>query len=285
MPLRPGRVKSSSTRSKGCSPMRCKPSSPSTALSTENPSISSRVCSDSRISDSSSMMSTEPDGPGLPCAAPRVMTAASDMNRLPAQGKIQGKRGSGARVTFDANFSRVLLDDAVGNRKAQPGAAALAFLRRSLGSKEWIVDSVDVLRRNARPTVGHLHAHRTAVGGGDTQRSAARHGIFGIEKQIQKHLLQAPGIALNRRNVVREFRLNFNLRNLELMLQQRQRVSNDLIDVEVGKLAAAGARKIQQIVDDLRRAERLPRDLFQQPGFLRIGLQLLGEALLFRRTQ
>ena len=78
--------------------------------------------------------------------------------------------------------------------------------------------------------------------------------------------------------------INLNLRSLELVLEQRQRVADDLVDVHFGEFRSAGAREIQQVVDDLRRAERLPRNLFQQPRFLRIALQLLGQHLRVGRN-
>ena len=59
--------------------------------------------------------------------------------------------------------------------------------------------------------------------------------------------------------------------------------SDDAVDVHFRELGAAGAREIEQVADDLRRAERLPRDLFEQPRFLRIGLQLLRQHLRVRR--
>ena len=63
------------------------------------------------------------------------------------------------------------------------------------------------------------------------------------------------------------------------MFQQRQRVGDHFVHIHIANLAAAGARKIQQVVYDLRGAESLPRDFLQQPGFLRIALQLLRKHL------
>src|SRR5437879_4410657 len=106
--------------------MRCSPSSTLTAVTTSNPSISSRVCSDSRISASSSIMSTDPEEDGFVFSG-REITATSDMDRLPAQGKIKGECCSFAGVALDAYFAGVLLDDAVGYRKSESSAAILPF--------------------------------------------------------------------------------------------------------------------------------------------------------------
>ena len=59
-----------------------------------------------------------------------------------------------------------------------------------------------------------------------------------------------------------------NARGLELVFQQRQRIVDDLVEIHLGELGAAGAREIQQAVDDLRRAESLLRDLLEQRRLL-----------------
>src|SRR5208282_4227038 len=220
MPSRPGRARSSRTRSKGCSPMRCRPASPVPAVSTAKPSISSRVCRDSRISASSSMMSTAPARPGVPCNRLREMTAASDIfclrrNGFPAQGKIQGESRPGAGLALDTNLASMFLDDAVGDGKAEAGAAGLACARGSLGGEEWIVNALNVFRRDARSGVGHAYADALAIERGHAQRSAAGHCIFGIQEQVQEHLLQSSGVPLNRGQLGLEYVLHFDLGHLE----------------------------------------------------------------------
>src|SRR5215831_3873533 len=190
MPLRPGRVKSSSTRSNGRSAICASPSSPVTDVSTSNPSISSRVCRDSRISASSSTMSTEPAAAGFPLIAPRDMTATSDMGCLSAQREVERKSRTRPRIGFHANLSGMLLNDAVSYRQTQPGASVLAFLGCRLGGEERIVNALNVLRRDAGTGVRNPHAHHLAVAGGNAQSPAARHRVLGVEEQIQKHLLQ-----------------------------------------------------------------------------------------------
>src|SRR5580698_795684 len=284
MPSRPGRARSSRIRSKGCSPRRCKPASPVSAVSTAKPSISRRVCRDSRTSASSSMMTTVPARPGVPFNKERGMTAVSDIfglgrDGLPAQGEIQSEGGSGAGMTLHANLAGVFLDDAISDRKAQAGAAGLAFARGSLGGKKRIVNALNILGRDAGSGVGHAHADALAVERGHAQRAAARHGIFGIQEQVQEHLLQSSRIPLNGRQFGLEYILHLDLGYLELVLQQSQGVGDYFVHVDVTDLAAAGAREIQQVVDDLRGAEGLPRDLLEQASLLRISLQLLAQHL------
>src|SRR6266446_1553392 len=179
MPSRPGRARSSRIRSKGCSPLG--------AVSTAKPSISSRVCKDSRISASSSMMSTAPAIPGVPFKKVREMTAVSDIfslgrDCLPAQWKIEGEGCARPRMALHTNLAGVFLDDAVGHGKAQAGAAGLALARRGLGRKERIVDALDVLGGKARSGVGHAHADAIAVHRGHAQRAGAGHGVFGVQE-------------------------------------------------------------------------------------------------------
>src|SRR5580692_834537 len=284
MPSRPGMARSSRIKSNGCSPMRCRPASPLAAVSTAKPSISSRACKDSRISASSSMMRTAPAMPGVPFNSEREMTAASDIfclrgDCLPAHGEVQGESGSLARMTLHANLAGMFLDDAVGDGEAQTGAAGLAFARRSLGGKERIVDALNVLGSDAASGVGHRYADTLSIERGHAQCAAARHSVFGVQEQIQEHLLQSSRIALNGGQLGLEYVFHLDLGDLELVFQQRQRLSDYFVYIHIADLAAASAREIQQIVHDFRGTEGLPRDLLQQTGLLRIALQLLAEHL------
>ena len=50
-----------------------------------------------------------------------------------------------------------------------------------------------------------------------------------FNKQVEKYLLQFAGIAVDRRQLFGQFEIDKNLRGLELMLEQRERVANDLV--------------------------------------------------------
>ena len=63
------------------------------------------------------------------------------------------------------------------------------------------------------------------------------------------------------------------------MLEQRERVANDLVEVGFAELGGGGAREIQQAVGDLGGAEALLRDLFEHGAEARIAAHLLGEHL------
>src|SRR5690242_16142003 len=82
-------------------------------------------------------------------------TTTSDIDRLSNHWEFHEKLRALSGLAFDANLSRVLLDDAVGHREAKAGAAAVALLRPVLGGEERIVDPVNVFRRNAVAGISH----------------------------------------------------------------------------------------------------------------------------------
>ena len=158
----------------------------------------------------------------------------------------------------------MLLNNAVGYGQAQSRTSRLAFTRRGLGSEEWIVNPMNMLLRNSGSSIRNHHAHAVAIRGRNAQRSAMAHRVLRIQEQVQKHLLQPPRFPVDQRRSAAAFILHFDPRDLELVLQQRQRIGDNLVDINRRKLSAAGAGKIQQVVNDLRGAESLPRDLFQK---------------------
>ena len=56
---------------------------------------------------------------------------------------------AGADGALDMNLAGVFLDDAVGDGKAQPDAAAVAGPGRGLGGEEGIVDALEVFGSDA----------------------------------------------------------------------------------------------------------------------------------------
>src|SRR6185312_7541102 len=131
---------------------------------------------------SSSMIRIEP--PLETSVGGRVKTAASDIDCL-SHWKFQLERSSLARLGIHANLACMLLNDSVGDGQAKTRAPRLAFTRNVLGSKEWVINPVDVLRRNARATVANIDLHAVAVGRADMQRAAlACHGVFGVQEQV-----------------------------------------------------------------------------------------------------
>ena len=82
--------------------------------------------------------------------------------------------GSGANI----NFSSVLLDYTVADRKPQTGAAADGFR-----SEKRIENTMDVLARDARAGVHHFHFDAAIVRGGTHfQHAAAGHGVARVQE-------------------------------------------------------------------------------------------------------
>src|SRR5581483_11173498 len=283
-PLRSGNAKSRSTRSNDRSPRRAIPSSPLTAHSTSYPSSSNKVCRDSRIPASSSIIKTEPAPEVTGSPTPRCeITAASDIDSLPGQGEIKVKRGALPRMAFHANLSGVFLNNSVGDRQPQARTPVLALAGSCLGGEKGIVNPVDMFLRDPAASIGDNDADAIAVGGRDSQSAPRRHRVSRIHEQVQENLLQAPGVAGDERKMLAQFVLYADPRGLELMLEQGQGVGDNLVDVYASKLRGAGAREIEQVVDDLRGPETLPGNLLEQAAFLRVSLQLLGKHLRVRR--
>ena len=114
----------------------------------------------------------------------------------------------------------MLLDDAVGDAQPQAGPTA-SIPGRRFGGEKRIVNSCHVLLRNSRAGVGHHHTHARSVCSRHPQGSPARHGVFGIEKQIQEYLLESSAIAADQRQVFGQLVLDLDARGPELVLQKR----------------------------------------------------------------
>src|SRR5579864_550875 len=226
------------------------------------------------------MMRTEPEPDiGVNSASLNLLrgmtAAASDIDGLPGQRKIQIKRGSFSRAAFHADLAGMFLDNAVGHREPQSGSALLTCFRSGLRGEERIVNSRDMLRGNAAAGVGYAYRHSGAIRGRHAQSSTCRHGILRIQEQVKENLLQASSVSLDQRQMRGQIVFDRNPRSFELVLEQSQGVVDDLVHIHVAKLSAAGAREIQQVADNLGGPEGLPRNLLEQRGFLGIGTQLL----------
>src|SRR5580700_6516381 len=176
------------------------------------------------------MINTEPAaGTALSPEFCRTITAASDIDSLPGQREIEVEGSAFTMPALHSNLPRVLLNNAVGYRQAQARTSRLPLTRSGLGSKERIVNSVDMLLCNARARVRHHHANAFAVHGCNAQRPAIAHGVLGIQKEVQEHLLQPPRIPIDQRDLRTALILYLDPRDLELMLQQSQRIRDDFV--------------------------------------------------------
>src|SRR5436305_6289200 len=213
----------------------------------------------------------------------RGTTASSDIDGFPRKREIQIKRSAFARLALHSDLPRVLLDDAVGDTQTEACPPVLAIPRRCLGSEKRIVDAPDMLLRDAASSICNDDTDAITIGSGNSQIPTAGHRILSVQKQIQKNLLQLAGIPLNERKVVGKLVLNFNLRSLKLVLQQRQRIRHNLVYIDLSELSAAGSGEVQQVIYDFRSTECGTSDLLQQSSARRVALELLGKHLCVRR--
>ncbi len=113
--------------------------------------------------------------------------------------------------------------------------------------------------------------------GGNPDRAAGRNRVARIQQQIGEHLLEFAAVAEDLRRIGIVAAHDFNLVAAQLRLKQLQGVVEYAADVEFGKLGGvAGARKIQQVIDDVGRALSLTAN-FQQKRMLGIGLRQHAE--------
>src|SRR4051812_26689231 len=71
-------------------------------------------------------------------------TAASDIDCLPHHGKFKGKRGALTVTAVHLNLASMFLDDSVGDGYPEAGAPPLTLAGFCLGSKERIVNAVEM---------------------------------------------------------------------------------------------------------------------------------------------
>src|SRR6266436_4312639 len=155
----------------------------------------------------------------------------------------------------------MFLNDSVGHCQAEARTTADAF-----GGEEWIVNLGNVLRRYSHAAVCDFDQQRLVIvssarGQGDAA-VAVGDRIARVENQVRKHLLQLNRVAMNRRQVLCIVAHNLDIAAAQLWFEQLQRVVEDPVNVDSGKLSrAARAREVQQIVDNVGGSLCLTPDL------------------------
>src|SRR5713226_5789859 len=139
---------------------------------------------------------------------------------------------------------------------------------------------MDMLAGNAGAGVGDFDFDAAVVSGGaHFQHSASGHGVASIQEQIEKYLLKFIGRSTHRGQRLAQLLDDEDVRSLQRMRDQRQRLLDHAIYVNVGKFGDPGAREIQQVVDDFAGAKRLLHN-FLDDGVTRIiAGHLLGQQL------
>src|SRR5882724_3824260 len=133
--------------------------------------------------------------------------------------QVDFERRASTNLAFDVQETAVALDDGMHGRETEAGAQA-----ELLGREERFEDPLPHFGRNADARVGHLqydmrsrlgrptHLGWLSVDGNIACRhgehAAARHGITGVDREIEQHLMQLRRIAGDRPKVFGGMRLD-----------------------------------------------------------------------------
>src|SRR5437762_5482805 len=148
------------------------------------------------MDSSSSTMRIEAGAPGIAARGFLANITASDMHSLSCShhGKFQMEGCAFARPALHTNLPGMFLNDAVSDRESEARAALRSRAIGRFCGEKGIVNALDVFLRNAAAGIGNHDVHAAAVGSAHGEGSALRHGVFGVEEQIQEYLLQLAGV-------------------------------------------------------------------------------------------
>ena len=150
-----------------------------------------------------------------------------------------------------ADGAAVLLDDPAGRGQAQSRAAFL-------GGEVDLKDGVDVLRRDTRARVGDLDLHALVPGrGADDQLAAFRHGLLGVEDDVQQRLLEQIRVRLDLGHVIRQVRQQADVVLRPLARREVEQFLKKLVDVAPRDLDRRAPCEAQKLVERLLQAARL----------------------------
>src|SRR5438552_13078733 len=172
------------------------------------------------MDSSSSTMRIEAGAPGIAARGFLANITASDMHSLSRShhGKLQMEGRPFARPALHTNLPGMFLNDAVSDRESEARAALRSRTVGGFCGEKGIVNPVNVFLRDAAAGIGNHDVHAAAVGSAHGEGSALRHGVFGVEEQIQKYLLQFSGIAVHAGDFFC-LALHFDFGALELVLE------------------------------------------------------------------
>jgi len=162
-----------------------------------------------------------------------------------------GSLRAGDRTRLEPDAPAVFLDDGVGDREAQTGALA-HFLRR----EERVEDAALLLDRNARTIVIDLEHGGAAIGimrrahddGAPAIGANAR--LFGVDQQVEQHLLDLVAIGEHFRQTVRQGLDHLDVADFLLVGPQGKGFAHHLVQVDHRPCRLALAREGQQVADD-----------------------------------
>src|SRR5438094_1556360 len=172
--------------------------------------------------------------------------------RRPRRWEGDRKGGSLCRTAFDPDLSLVILDDAIADRKPEPGSLP-DRLRREEGFEDLGLD----LFGDPGSRVADLHLDPVPLGQarGDLDRAGlALHGLLRVDQEIHQDLLELIGVAEDRGKIRLELLLQTNLVKSELMIREGGGVLDDPVHIRDLKLDLFLTGELEQVLHDLRAA-------------------------------
>ena len=154
----------------------------------------------------------------------------------------------------------MLLNDTVGHRKPEAGA----FLR-ALGGEERIVDAVQVLGGDAVAGIGDFDCARQRLRAQVRTSSVPPPAMASraFRNRFRNTCCSLPALPCTGGRSGIEVGLHLDAGLLQLVLQQRERLLDHAVQVDVAEGGGGGAREVQQRIDDLAGAEGLLGDLVE----------------------
>src|SRR5260370_10418922 len=189
-----------------------------------------------------------------------------DMDRFLDSWKLNVEGGAFAGRRTHINLSGMFLDDAVTHRETETGPAAARF-----GGEERGKDAMNMFAGNAAAGVRHFDFDAAIVrSSANFEHSSSGHGITRVQAKVQEDLLQLVGRPAAGRKRFAELLHHLNLRSFQGVGYKRQRLFHNAVYINVRGFRGAGARQIEELVDDFAGAEGLLDDFFND-GLARGG--------------
>ena len=155
----------------------------------------------------------------------------------------------------------MLLNDGVRDRQSESGALA-DVLRREEGIEDLVLD----VRRHARPVIADLQHDRVlfaVMPRPQHQRAAPigrQHGLLSVDHKVQQHLLNLMRVGEDRWQPRRQCRDDIDVGQALLVGTQRQRLADDLVQIDHRARGLALSREREQISHDPGGTLRLTED-------------------------
>jgi hypothetical protein len=177
--------------------------------------------------------------------------------------EVHRERGTRAGRALDVDLAAGLLDDPVHRREAEPRAAGI--LLRGVEGLERV--SEDLLRHaDARVPDGdrreparryHQGVSRRRIevdrARFEGDRPAARHGVAGVQHEIEDHLIELAAIRLDPAGVLAELQHQLQV-GAQHVLEQRMRLTKGVVHVEHDRLHELAPAECEQLCGQRRRS-------------------------------